>query len=233
MAKLGAAERALDVANRVVTHLPRSNRVRDLVSRVDRERDRLDFVRRYADLYGAYTEVEVIYTDDRTADLWDSLGEPDRRAFDFDPTRIDWRYYLQDVHFPAVTLALRFPAPPRPKPEVRVVPRADGVLAVFDMEGTLLDSNVVESYVWLRMSELSRRDWTEEMASVLRRLLRYLSAERSIVVSADRPLPVQADGEIIGETPVRVQVAPAAVRVIVPAANVDSPRRAEADLVSV
>jgi diacylglycerol kinase family enzyme len=63
--------------------------------------------------------------------------------------------------------------------------------------------------------------------------IRYLSAERSIVVSADRPLPVQADGEIIGETPVRVQVVPAAVRVIVPAAKVGSPRRAEADLVSV
>lgn len=48
------------------------------------------------------------------------------------------------------------------------------------------------------------------------RSIRYLSAERSIVVSADRPLPIQADGEIIGETPVQVKVVPSAVHVIVP-----------------
>ena len=46
--------------------------------------------------------------------------------------------------------------------------------------------------------------------------IRYYSAERSIVVDADRPLPVQGDGEILGETPVRVQVVPDAVGVIVP-----------------
>jgi YegS/Rv2252/BmrU family lipid kinase len=46
--------------------------------------------------------------------------------------------------------------------------------------------------------------------------MRYLSATRSIIVSADRHLPVQGDGEIIGETPVQVRVVPEAVRVIVP-----------------
>ncbi len=35
-------------------------------------------------------------------------------------------------------------------------------------------------------------------------------------MNADRPLPVQADGEILGETPVQIQVVPDAVRVIVP-----------------
>ena len=32
----------------------------------------MDFVRRYSDLYGAYTEAEVIYTDDRTVELFGS-----------------------------------------------------------------------------------------------------------------------------------------------------------------
>jgi YegS/Rv2252/BmrU family lipid kinase len=49
------------------------------------------------------------------------------------------------------------------------------------------------------------------------RNVRYLSAEHSVVVSADHPLPVQADGEILGETPLQVQVVPDALRVIVPA----------------
>lgn len=50
------------------------------------------------------------------------------------------------------------------------------------------------------------------------RNVRYLAAERLIVVSADKPLPVQADGEIIGETPLRIEVVPRALRVIAPQA---------------
>jgi fatty acyl-CoA reductase len=175
---LRAGERLLDVADRVVTRLPRSNRVREWVRKVDHERDRLEFVRRYADLYGAYTEAEVIYTDERALALYRSLGEADRRDFDFDAARIDWRHYIQEVHCPAITVAMRAVSPARPRPEVRVVPRQDGVLAVFDMEGTLLDSNVVESYIWLRLAELPRGEWPGEVGSVIRGLPRYLSAER-------------------------------------------------------
>jgi diacylglycerol kinase (ATP) len=54
--------------------------------------------------------------------------------------------------------------------------------------------------------------------------VRYLSAERSIIINTDQPLPVQGDGEVIGHTPVQVQVAPKAVDVIVPA-GVEDERR--------
>jgi alcohol-forming fatty acyl-CoA reductase len=178
MRKLRAGERLLDAADRIVTHMPRSNRVREMVRRVDRQRGRLDFVRRYADLYGAYTEIETIYTDERTAELYASLSDQDRRDFPFDPMMVDWSHYLQDVHCPAITIALRFVSPPRAKPEVRVVPHHDGVLAVFDMEGTLLDSNVIESYLWLRLAELPRDMWPSEVSAVARKLPRYLGAER-------------------------------------------------------
>ncbi|HWE35298.1 MAG TPA: diacylglycerol kinase family protein [Isosphaeraceae bacterium] len=46
--------------------------------------------------------------------------------------------------------------------------------------------------------------------------VRYLYACRSATIGSDRPLPVQADGEIIGETPVEVRVAVGAVRVVTP-----------------
>lgn len=46
--------------------------------------------------------------------------------------------------------------------------------------------------------------------------VRYLHARRSIAITTRHPLPVQADGEVIGETPVRIEAAPGAVRVIVP-----------------
>ena len=61
---LRRAERLTDVAEQVVTHLPKSKGMRDAVRRVDRDKARVDFVKRYSDLYGAYTEAEVIYTDD-------------------------------------------------------------------------------------------------------------------------------------------------------------------------
>jgi YegS/Rv2252/BmrU family lipid kinase len=46
--------------------------------------------------------------------------------------------------------------------------------------------------------------------------VRFLRAKRSIVINAGRPLPVEADGDLIGQTPVQMLVVPAAVRVIVP-----------------
>jgi YegS/Rv2252/BmrU family lipid kinase len=60
--------------------------------------------------------------------------------------------------------------------------------------------------VWHTVLGQQRRD----------RNVRYLTARQSIAISADHPLPVQADGEIVGETPVQVQVVPNAVKVIVP-----------------
>jgi len=61
--------------------------------------------------------------------------------------------------------------------------------------------------IWHTLLGQQRRD----------RNVRYLTAERSIVISADQPLPIQADGEIIGDTPIQIQVIPDALVVIVPA----------------
>jgi diacylglycerol kinase (ATP) len=44
----------------------------------------------------------------------------------------------------------------------------------------------------------------------------YMRAEHSVAINTDYPLPVQGDGEYLGETPVRVQVVPNALRVVVP-----------------
>jgi alcohol-forming fatty acyl-CoA reductase len=175
---LRTAERAVDVADKVVTHLPKSKRMRDLVARVDRDKGRVDFIRRYSDLYGAYTEAEVIYTDDRTVELFSSLSAAERKRFPFDSAVIDWRYYLQDVHCPAVTAGLRALSGAHVKPHVRIREREALVLALFDMEGTILPSNVVESYVWSRMADLPWDQWPDELASVFSRVPAYLMADR-------------------------------------------------------
>jgi YegS/Rv2252/BmrU family lipid kinase len=51
------------------------------------------------------------------------------------------------------------------------------------------------------------------------RKIRYLPAREWIAIDADKSLPVQGDGEIIGETPVKVRVVPRVVRVIVPVSH--------------
>jgi fatty acyl-CoA reductase len=176
---LQRAERLTDLAEKVVTHLPKSKAMRDAVSRVDRDKARVDFVRRYSDLYGAYTEAEVIYTDDRMHALWRSLTATDRQRFPFDSADIDWKHYLQDVHCPAVTQSLReLSSRARDRPRVVIRERAEPLVAVFDMEGTLISSNVVESYVWTKMADLEPEDWPRELVSVFGRIPGYLQADR-------------------------------------------------------
>jgi diacylglycerol kinase family enzyme len=50
----------------------------------------------------------------------------------------------------------------------------------------------------------------------LDRNIKYLTAATAVAVASDKPVPVQADGELIGHTPIEVRVVPRAVRVIVP-----------------
>jgi fatty acyl-CoA reductase len=176
--RLKAAERAVKYADSVVSHLPKSKRMRDLVGRVDRDKGRVEFIRRYADLYRAYTEAEVIYTDDRTLELFRSLSEGDRERFPFDAAAVDWHHYLVEVHCPAVTIGLRALSTARVKPKVQIREREQLVLALFDMEGTLLPSNVVESYVWARMADRPLEEWPEELFSVFSRIPSYLMADR-------------------------------------------------------
>jgi HAD superfamily hydrolase (TIGR01490 family) len=176
---LRRAERFTDVAEQVVTYLPKSKAMRDAVARVDRDRARVDFIERYSDLYGMYTETEVVYTDARVVALWESLTPSDRERFPFDAGVIDWKYYLQEVHCPAVTQSLReLSRKDRERPTVKIRPRDDTVLAVFDMEGTIISSNVVESYVWARFADLPPEEWPSELVSVFGRIPNYLQIDR-------------------------------------------------------
>ena len=176
---LRRAERLTDVAEQVVTHMPKSKGMRTAIRRVDRDKARVDFVKRYSELYGMYTETEVVYTDDRTFALFQSLNDQDKAYFPFDAAMVDWKYYLKDVHTPAVTQSLReLSRRDREKPTVKITPRDEPVVAVFDMEGTIITSNVVESYVWTRMADLEPDDWPKELLSVFGKIPGYLQIDR-------------------------------------------------------
>jgi alcohol-forming fatty acyl-CoA reductase len=179
---LRTGERALDVAERVLLWTPASPRSRRWQSDLRKEQDKLEFLRRYADLYGVYTEAEVIYTDAKLLALHRSLP-PDRQAeHGFDAAVIDWPEYLQKIHCPAITVTVRKATAGKRSLAGALPPiteAEDGtVAAVFDLEGTLVASNVIEAYLWARLVDLPRRQWPAELADLARKLPRYLLAER-------------------------------------------------------
>lgn len=183
---LRTGERVLSAAQRALLATPPGRRTRRWQDDLTRERDKLDFLRRYADLYGVYTEAEVLYTDNRLLALHRSLP-PDRVAeFGFDAAVIDWPHYLQRVHCPAITATVRRATAGRaatagsPAPVPRRAPaEPDGRrLAVFDLEGTLVGSNVIETYLLARLADTPRGRWPAELVDLLRSLPRYLAAER-------------------------------------------------------
>ncbi|MGF7235643.1 MAG: HAD-IB family hydrolase [Frankia sp.] len=179
--QLRRGEKAAQLAGRALDLLPRSDRVRDAARDLERFDARLAFLRRYAELYRSYTQAELVYVDTATRELHEAMDPADAEEFGFDPACYDWRYYLQDVHVPSVTASLRAASetPTRPKPAPsRSLPPGESTVAVFDMDGTLVSSTVVESYLWLRMGDLAPAGRTRELTSMLRAAPGYLRAER-------------------------------------------------------
>ena len=91
-----------------------------------------------------------------------------------------WRHYLGDVHLPSVSTSTRWALSTKPiPPRVRLRgATARPVLAVFDIEGTVVDSNVVEPYLWMRMSEAEGFDRVKRLAEVAARVPGWLKLDR-------------------------------------------------------
>jgi alcohol-forming fatty acyl-CoA reductase len=182
---LTTSERAHKVADWAIGHAPRSDRTRDLARKLDQQGRRLEFLRRYLDLYHEYATAELRFSDANTLALYRSLGAGDRERFAFDTSVIDWAHYLQEVHCPAVTEPIRQmdelrwarkrPAPGELK---KVEPAEGGVAAFFDMDGTLLSSNVIETYLWMRLRELSGGQRFAELGRIAARVPGLVRAER-------------------------------------------------------
>ncbi len=56
----------------------------------------------YGEIYGPYLNLDCQFQVDRTAELFDSLPSEEKKRFNFDVTRINWRHYIQNVHIPGV-----------------------------------------------------------------------------------------------------------------------------------
>lgn len=181
---LGTAERAMDFAEKALLMLPSGERTRGWQRNLHKQGREVRMLRRYRDLYGAYGAAEVVYADSATLALDRSL--PDDAGCD--SAVIDWKHYLRDVHCPAVTAAFRaVPEPvrePRPAltagrpapPPVQLEERRD-VAAVFDLDGTIVASDVVEAHLWARLLDVPLKSWPGTLLPVLRKAPHYLRTE--------------------------------------------------------
>ena len=172
--QLDRAVKSISAVEKAVGHLPIRGARADFAATLEERRTQAERALGYVELYGAYAETEARFDDQRLAALWDTLPEADRSTFCFDPRTIDWAAYISDVHLPSIVHHARVRTKPGPKGGLtrsdrgrRAVLSPDRTLAVFDLENTLLASNVVESYSWLA----SRRMDTGQRIRFVARML--------------------------------------------------------------
>jgi fatty acyl-CoA reductase len=148
---------------------------------VQTRRGDLESLQSLTDLYRHYVQSEIIFDDRRTRALHDGLPQEAPADIGFDVTDIDWEDYFQTVHFPSITAMTRAfsvrPAAAGAVLDTRALPQRTDVVAVFDLEGTVLDSNIVEQYLWVRSNGFRKAAWPAEVASLLTGLPAYLRAE--------------------------------------------------------
>ncbi len=159
--QLQRATDVLKLAERLLTSLPLRGERAELAGRVEERRMQAERARSYVELYGAYTETEALFRVDRLLALWERLSPEDQRAFCFDPGVVDWDAYVHDIHLPSVVQHARVRTTPgksvmanRGDRARRAILAPDRHLAAFDLENTLVASNVVESYTWLATRHL-------------------------------------------------------------------------------
>jgi fatty acyl-CoA reductase len=178
--QLRMGERAVSVADRALRIAPRSDRIRTWADDLERTSERLAFLRRYADLYQSYTQAQLVFDDRNTRRLHATLHPDDQEQFPVDCAIYDWTDYLT-AHFDSVTSSLRALAN-RPSRAAsgkhRAFEERTDVVAAFDLDGTLVASNIIESYLWLRLADAPSGRRARELAAVAIGLPRYLREER-------------------------------------------------------
>jgi len=205
------ALRVTEAAQWVVERLPLGATVSQLSDDLNTERERLERGVNLIQLYGVYTEVDCIFDTRNVTAIWDKVPEAERKTFPFDPALYDWKHYFQDVHFPTVVRMSRAETVARKgkQPTGSTAGKADGssvrsaiekrrgrsdVLAVFDVDGTLVETNIVEYFFWMRLRAQPLEDWPSFMAQMLREAPRWLYLERRSRAEFQRSFYREYDG---------------------------------------
>jgi fatty acyl-CoA reductase len=183
--QLRRAVKGLKAAETAVNALPVRGKLADRVAGIEERRAQAERALGYVDLYGSYTETEARFRIDRTLALFDSLEATDREIFCFDPAVIDWTHYVRDVHLPSVVEHARVKTTPtkrategRADRSRRAILSEEPRCAAFDLENTLIASNVVESYAWLATRHLGTTDTARLVAKLVRDSASLIALDR-------------------------------------------------------
>lgn len=184
----GQLDRAMKVISRsekVLQTLPLRGKQAEWSARLEERRGDLERASQYVELYGLYTECEAIYSVDNLLSIWNDLDETDQEMFGFDPRVIDWPYYIRETHLPSIVKHGRVKTSPtkssgesRSKRLRRQVLEPARHVAAFDLENTLIASNVVASYSWLATRRLNGRDKLRYTLHTLREAPSLLAMDR-------------------------------------------------------
>ncbi|MGO9560004.1 MAG: HAD-IB family phosphatase [Acidimicrobiales bacterium] len=183
--QLRRAVKLLSTAEKVVNQLPVRGERAEVVADLEDRRIQAERALDYVELYGAYAETEARFRVDRTIELFESLDAGDRESFCFDPAVIDWHHYVLDVHLPSVVEHARVRTHPgkrtmatREERSKKAILSEEPRLAVFDLENTLIASNVVETYAWLATRHLEAKERTRVVTELLAEGPRLLALDR-------------------------------------------------------
>jgi fatty acyl-CoA reductase len=182
--QLKRAKAIAETSERALQALPLRGKQASWAAKLEEKKGEIDRAYEYVQLYGLYTECEAIYQVDHLLNTWDTLSPSDQAEFNFDPRSIDWVAYITTIHLPSIVQHSRAKITPGKNRNDRADRLRRGVLspdrhvAAFDLENTLISSNVVESYSWLATRRLN-------MPERVRYVLRTL-AEAPSLSSLDR-----------------------------------------------
>jgi HAD superfamily hydrolase (TIGR01490 family) len=179
------ATKVLATGERAIASLPIRGRQAEFGARLEERRGQAERALSYVELYGAYAETEALFSVDRLLDLWERTPEGDREQFCFDPAAIDWTSYVHTIHLPSVveharvrTTPGRREGPSRHDRGRRAILAPQRHLAVFDLENTLIASNVVESWAWLSTRRLPSGERARFTVEALREAPTLLALDR-------------------------------------------------------
>ncbi len=163
--QLERAQKNLERADRALKVLPLRGKQAMLNADVEDKREQVERAVGYVKIYGAYAECEALYSVDNLIELQNSLAESDKVDFCCDPAVVDWTHYVRSIHLPSVVDHARVKTTgTRSDPDARTARLRSRVLAperhlaAFDLENTIIASNVVFSYAWLATRNLTPRD---------------------------------------------------------------------------
>jgi phosphoserine phosphatase/nucleoside-diphosphate-sugar epimerase len=179
-------ERLVHRLEKVLGRMPDTDRVRRWHTQMIKNIADLETLRNFVQLYRVYVRTEIIFDDRNLRALHDSIPAKLQADRGFDIASIDWKQYMLGVHIPAITAltkafsrdrAATKAADLEAKKPPKELPKTTKAMAVFDLEGTVVDSNIVQQYLWVRTAGLRKAAWPAEVARILASLRGLLRAE--------------------------------------------------------